>query len=227
MFWPARCAACDIYLTNDEDVLCPSCRDSLRSCDKKCQYEGFEGGQAFFVYEGAIQEMITKWKFHADFHAQKSILRLVRENIQNFQLNIELPCAVIPVPPHIKRLRERGYDPAWTFAREFYRAWVAEKKELRDVLYFEDHCLVRHRNTRHQVRLGREERLHNLDNAFSLKKSAPSSVLLIDDVITTGATGRACGEVLRKGGTQFLYLLGLAQTSTDVMDVREDPLFSL
>ena len=213
VLWPAKCGACERYLAEDESAVCKDCRKTIHLCAERSIPDGFSGAFAFFEYEGVIQEMISKWKFSEDFNAQKALMILFSELCQDIHFDISKPATIIPVPPHPKRLRERGFDPAWMFAHTFYQQWLMPHPEDSKSIYFSDNCLIRSRYTRHQIKLSHEERQHNLDNAFSLKKEPPENVILIDDVITTGATARTCGEVLLAGGSSSLFLIGLASAN--------------
>lgn len=104
---------------------------------------------------------------------------------------------LVSVPLHPKRLRERGYNQSTLLARGL---------SAKSGIPFWD-CLRRVRNTPHQTGLNRNQRLHNLDGAFTLKagvRITGKKILLVDDVFTTGSTLRACAGVLhRYGATQI------------------------
>jgi predicted amidophosphoribosyltransferase len=102
---------------------------------------------------------------------------------------------LIPIPLHRERLRERGYDQALELARPLAR-------ELRLPLL--DDALLRLRNTPAQSRLDAAHRRRNLRDAFAWRSTAsvPAHVVLIDDVMTTGATLHAAARTLRRAGVQ-------------------------
>jgi ComF family protein len=102
--------------------------------------------------------------------------------------------ALLPVPLHHVKLREREFNQAALLARHLRH--VAD-------LPVADQILVRAAPTRTQTELSREERLANVKNAFSLREPAGvrgKSFILIDDVLTTGATTSACAAVLKRAG---------------------------
>lgn len=113
------------------------------------------------------------------------------------------PVTLVPVPLHPVRHRERGYNQALLIARA-----LASLRGLpvQDVL-------VRRRQTLRQHRLDRNERLQNLGAAMGMRPgaTAPTRPLLVDDIITTGATLQACAGVLRRAGSSEVYGLAIAR----------------
>ena len=111
---------------------------------------------------------------------------------------------LVPVPLHPDRLRERGYNQALELARALAErvagcAWLD--------------LLVRRRDTGQQVRLGRTERVENMDDAFRVRPGARvprARLVVVDDVLTTGATLSACAEALRVGGARCVDAAALA-----------------
>ncbi len=109
--------------------------------------------------------------------------------------------AVIPVPLHTVRLRERGFNQSDLLA---VPVAVALSKPV-------DSRLVRARATEHQVGMDRHARETNVRGAFAWQGStAPRSVLLLDDVLTTGSTMRECARALRAGGAREVHAVALA-----------------
>jgi ComF family protein len=111
---------------------------------------------------------------------------------------------LVPVPLHPNRLHERGYNQSELLTRALSRysgiPW--------------QHSLKRVRDTPHQTGLNREERLHNLHNAFSLKGADTAikgkRIILIDDVFTTGSTLLSCAKVLHQHGAKEITSCTLA-----------------
>jgi len=117
--------------------------------------------------------------------------------------------AVVPVPLHPRRVRQRGYNQAALLARELARLLV---------LPLHEEWLERARNTPSQVGLTRAERWANVDGAFRVAAAASDAgalagqrVLLVDDVFTSGATLRAAAGALRSAGAEGVWAVTLTR----------------
>lgn len=110
--------------------------------------------------------------------------------------------AVVPVPLHPSRQRERGYN----------QAEIAAKAVAHDLALPLDTSLLRRvRRTPAQAHLGAEARGHNLRGAFAVEGAPPSTVLLVDDITTTGSTFEEAASTLRAAGAATVYALALAR----------------
>jgi len=121
-----------------------------------------------------------------------------------WRLAVFPPSVIVPVPLHEARLRQRGYNQSLLLARSL---------AARVSLPVESHALVRQRNTRCQVELSPAERRTNVEGAFRCHPGtlAGERVLLIDDVLTTGATLEACASALLEAGTKEVWALTLTR----------------
>ena len=120
---------------------------------------------------------------------------------------------ILPVPLHPSRLRQRGFNQASLLIRSWSR--IAHRP-LCDLSHnrLEDDLLIRTKHTEPQSALGRAQRTLNIKNAFGLngeKKVQGASILLIDDVYTTGATVNECGRLLLRSGARQVDVLTLAR----------------
>lgn len=111
---------------------------------------------------------------------------------------------VVPVPLHSRRERERGFNQSQVLAKI-----IAGNLTLK----LDDANLRRIRYTIQQAKLSGEERRRNLENVFAWTGSdkAPTEVLLVDDVFTTGTTMQACAKVLKSNGTRYVWGWALAR----------------
>ncbi len=209
LLWPTRCASCDVLLDAPDKQICDDCSHSIVEPPEITAPEYIDRAFALFVYEGAIQSLISKWKYHEDFSAQNAVLSLISMRLDALRsMHLEDIC-LIPVPPHPRRLRERGFDPVWTFGSRLHRA--LEQAGIQTS--FRDDVLVRTRHTAHQASLSHDERLHNLDGAFEVKHGFKCDhAMLIDDVMTTGATASICAKTLRDAGISRVDFIALART---------------
>jgi len=114
---------------------------------------------------------------------------------------------LVPVPLHVRRLRERGFNQAYLLARR----WTRQEGIALDGLN-----LHRHRRTQPQTTLSRADRQKNIRGAFALRhpeRIQRQKILLVDDVYTTGATVNECARVLMDGGAEFVDVLTLARAA--------------
>ncbi|HAD03149.1 MAG: hypothetical protein A2091_11160 [Desulfuromonadales bacterium GWD2_61_12] len=156
------------------------------------------------IYDGELRRAIRHFKFNGAFHLDGALAELLREAL-TVRLDSFAPQLLVPVPLHPSRLRQRSFNQALLLARHLGRhCHIAVAPRL----------LQRVRATPPQPGLSVEERRRNLRQAFALGRPLTGErVLLIDDVMTTGATARACAEVLRAGGAAevAVAVLGRAQ----------------
>lgn len=192
---PTRCVLCQNPGMAQLDI-CPACADSMLRAPNpiKSQY-----GQIFsgFSYQAPLDELIQGFKFNEHLHFGQLLARLSLS---------ELPCippmALIPVPLHRARLRQRGFNQA----QELANFWG--KQVSVPVL---GHVLHRHRATQVQSSLKAAERLPNVAGAFTASGTIPSHVALVDDVYTTGATCASAAQALIVHGVQRVDVWCLAR----------------
>jgi len=191
----SRCANCTRPIESDRG-LCADCE------------EGPVYGVVFALgaHQGALREAVH----HLKFGDRPELAQLLGNRLAD---RVTVPHdGIVPVPLHPSRLRERGYNQAGLIARAISAG--------RGIPVWESH-LRRVRRTGHQAKLQRDSRLHNLDGAFAVEAAvtppwSDKRVLLVDDVLTTGATAAAVAEVLYKSGARSVDLAVLAVSTTPV-----------
>ena len=161
--------------------------------------------QIAFVFQSPLREAVHAFKYRCVRRLARPFGALLAAHLAARPLAVD---AVLPVPLHAGRLAERGFNQAEALAREVAR--IVSLPLINDEL-------VRVRATDQQARLDARSRQENMRGAFAWGKSAPPprSVLLVDDIITTGATMGACAEALRNAGADHVYGLALARSRPD------------
>lgn len=156
---------------------------------------------SYGLYEGVLQEAISQLKFHGVKRLSKPLGRL----LLSFELSgIDLD-GIVPVPLSMKRLRERGFNQSLLIARI-----VSEEKGIPMLI----DILLKKKETPPQTELSAKERLSNLKGAFEVKGNIEGMrILLVDDVMTTGATVTECSKELIKAGAKEVIVLTLARSS--------------
>lgn len=193
---PPACAACDERLPLRQ-VFCASCAATIVR-DDACT----DGTIAFARFGGALAIALTRFKYEERADLARPLGHLLRRTVMEADCHAEL---VIPVPLHPRRLAERGYNQSALLARA-----VADQLDVP----FAPRALERTRQTAQQARLGRAERLENMTEAFSVRDKRfvqEKSILLVDDVLTTGATLLACQEALEMAGAAEVNAVCLAR----------------
>ncbi|QOD91154.1 ComF family protein [Lysobacter sp. CW239] len=211
LLWPGRCLACAAPGENGRD-LCAACRAALPWHGPACERcalplpapnpaetalcgtclqrpPPLAQTHAACTYRAPLDRLLPRFKFHHDLAAGRLLSQMMVEAFSP----LSRPDALIPIPLHRARLRRRGYDQALELARP-----------LADALAIPllDDALLRPRATAPQSRLDAAGRQRNLRGAFTVRPGAdlPAHVVLVDDVMTTGATLHAAAIVLRRAG---------------------------
>ncbi len=192
---PPACAACD---APSSVVFCDGCRERLEPSGV-----GSIHGVPLVTlgrYAPPLSAAIVRLKYEGRAELASGLGRLLTDRLE--ALALPPRTAFVPVPLHARRLAERGYNQAGLIARELARGGK---------LPCEPRLLVRTRDTERQVGKGRAARLTNASGAFALRKAGPRCAVLVDDVVTTGATVRACAETLALGGIELVAIAALAE----------------
>ena len=159
---------------------------------------------AFGIYEGLLREAVQSLKYRDRFHLSRSLGLLVAEKAAERHRLLPFDL-VLPVPLHRRRLQERTYNQALLLAESI-------GGQLR--LPVGKNILRRLLPTPPQQGLPERERLRNLKGVFGLGENIEGiRVLLVDDVMTTGATARECSRVLLRGGASTVEVAVVARAA--------------
>ena len=159
-----------------------------------------------YLYEGTLMSAIHQFKYGGKSHLAKSLGPFLASFVGE-RLNGMDDLLVMPVPLHPKRLRERGFNQSLLLARH-----VASQLDV-DLDFL---SLRRIRYTQPQTGLKKDQRRKNVRKAFGLmdpKVVKGRTVILVDDVTTTGNTLNECARILKRAGAEHIYCAVLARTA--------------
>ena len=182
----------------------PLVSDASKTCGDCLENEPvFRYARSYALYEGVLKKAINLVKYYG-------IDRLVKPLSDVMLLNrIPHVEAVIPVPLYKKRLRQREFNQSALLSKR-----MAKTNGTELVL----DCLLKVKDTKPQVGLSARDRARNIKNAFIInnrERIAGKDIVLVDDVLTTGATVRECSRVLKKAGAGDIYVITLAHGIRD------------
>ncbi len=187
------CVRCALPLPEDieEAVLCGRC---IR------QTPAFDYAHSLFRYEDDVINLVHQLKFGEKISYAQSIGEMLCSLIRNLD---EKPDCLLPVPLHKSRLKMRGFNQSIEISR------VLAKKLA---IPIENKAVIRHRSTAAHAGLNARQRRVNIKGAFSVAYDMKyKHVLIVDDVMTTGATVNEMAKVLKKNGVSRIGVLSIAR----------------
>ena len=202
----AFCETCDLAVERLPPSRCRTCAepggfpgDTCPRC--RALPPPFARAWAPFAHEGPVARAIHRFKYEDHPELAPALAELLASESRQFLS--QAPGPLVALPLHDRRFRERGYDQVQLLAGELARATGREAPVG---------LLTRARETRRQVGLSESERAHNMAGAFTADPAvAGQDFLLVDDVLTTGATVRAAATALREAGATRVEILTLAR----------------
>jgi len=230
LVYPQSCAVCSRSVESRHDgVVCDACWKATRVLSEsdtfcwkcgalsraqiieekrqsircgKCDDEAYTAARACGAYEGALRALILQLK--RERHVCRRLVALMYEAQRREPLN--RADLIVPVPLHADRERERGFNQSVVLGREL---------SLVSGLPLDEHSAVRLIHTeRHRAGMDAKARQRSVTGAFAVRHTdliAGRSVLLVDDVLTTGATVSACARALRDSGADDVFVLTIAR----------------
>ncbi|HEX7196023.1 MAG TPA: ComF family protein [Candidatus Limnocylindria bacterium] len=209
LLMPPACAGCG----RSGALLCPGCLDGLEAPSRPADRflapdAGVVVGDALalavaaFSYDGPMRRALAALKYSGAARLAPILARAASPCLLRLR-PITGPATLVPIPLHLERRRSRGYNQAELLARELARQ---ARLPVADILH-------RARPTTKQHRLNRTARLHNLRDAFVVRRGLilPRTAILVDDIVTTTATLEACASVLRDAGCESVYGFAVAR----------------
>ncbi|MGG9999601.1 ComF family protein [Pseudovibrio ascidiaceicola] len=175
----------------------------------------YDRARAAALYNGPARELVKRFKFYGEIRLSKFLARCMLNAAAEL---VEAESFLVPVPLHSSRLRERTYNQSALLVKDVGRHLSGQV--LLD-------GLVRTRRTNQQVGLKRRARTANVKGAFViadhfLPKVSGAHVVLVDDVLTTGATVEECARVLKAAGAQQVDVLVFALVHPENMSDDSD-----
>ena len=225
LIFPRRCPVCDEAVDVPGALICSDCKgmfakisepyclkcgrplsDDISGVCEKCagHTHDFARGRAMFLYDEVLKESIYRFKYggrreYADYYSIK-----MSESLGPWIRSLN-PDALVPIPLHKSRLKERGYNQAGLLAQGLGK--------LTGIPVMND-LLIRSGRTAVQKGLGAAQRQNNLKKALKISCDVVKlkNIVLIDDIYTTGSTMNAAASCLRSAGVENVYfaVLGVA-----------------
>lgn len=197
----ARCPLCSSKLLSHSDLICAPCYQTL-PWQAKSATQAATPLISTFTYASPIKQLILEGKSSQRLDKLQLLAQLLKQQLP--KLILELPEAILPIPLHKKRLRERGFNQSVELVRPL-------AQQLGLPLLLKE--VIRWRYTDEQKKLAAAERQHNLQQAFRLISPIPyKHIAIFDDVVTTGATCAELEALLIDHGVEKVQIWCCAQT---------------
>ncbi len=215
--WPAECAncgkeanwlctACTLESYAIKAPTCPFC-DRLsplgKACPKCKRTHKLTGNRALWYYKGPVVELIHKYKYNRVAAASEWVTPQLEKLFNELPLAIDSKLIITSVPSNPERLAKRGYNQSEIIAQALATA--------HNLPYLP---LLMRTNAQSQTQLSRKERIASVQNQYSLigkRDIAGCHIVIVDDVITTGATLNICATLLKSAGAKQVWGLTIAK----------------
>jgi competence protein ComFC len=206
------CSTCEAKAIRITVPFCEKCSEPFEgaitsaftcaNCAHRTLY--FSAAVAAYRGRGIVRHVVHEFKYGRQIHLRHLLARWLHRALEDERVRAQSFDVIVPVPLHPARQRERGFNQAQLLAELLSAQILIPAKPL----------LERIRYTTTQTALDRAERIENLYNAFRLRKKADVRalrVLLVDDVLTTGATLSECARVLKRADAVSVYAATVAR----------------
>lgn len=221
LIYPRSCVCCDKLLLKAEEFICNHCYVNLPRSHFEAESDSeldkifygripLQKAGAFLLFEksGKVQKILHSIKYNGNKALAERVGEWYGEKLKDISDFAKADC-IIPVPLHAKKQKQRGFNQSEEFARGI-------SKEL-NIPVINNH-LVRTEFTSTQTKKSKAERWENVKDKFELlhpELLKDKSILLVDDVITTGATLDACYQALSKAEGVKVSLVSMAYAKKD------------
>lgn len=229
LIYPPYCLHCHIKLNNNSLYLCEDCMSQIKRiegqdmCWKCGSYLGphigikqacptchnrhlaFKRAIGFGCYEGTLQGLILQYKYGRETLLAEPLSNWAIECLKQNQTILNETDIITTVPLSKAKLRQRGFNQSEILARQVSRAFSLPLSTTN---------LIRIKEIPSQASLSHTERFNNIKDAFAIKNPdefEDKTVLLVDDVMTTGATASEISRLLKKNGAKCVYVTVVAR----------------
>lgn len=228
MLFSRSCEGCGVPMAEESGCLCWDCQTQVKLvqvpfCERcgdpvagmvsdifQCAWcrkttPAFDWARSAVRYDGVAKQALCRLKYNAGLWVVDTLADWLLALWRNCPADIQTADWIAPVPLYARRKRERGYNQA---------ALLASRLSERMGIPFQGRLLRRSRPAVSQTRLTAAQRLHNVRGVFSVpwpRRARGARVVLVDDVMTTGATANECARVLRAAGAAAVMVLTVAR----------------
>lgn len=222
------CFICGEEVQDSNFELCNKCEKRLPLVKKHCMKCGspiysdathcltcksnkrfFDFARSAFIYKDGIAHAIQELKYENKKYLARPLAKFLEIQYLSVKNEIKPVDYIVPIPLSKERFKKRGYNQAELLSRELSKLVnIPTNTEI----------VGRVKDTVSQTKLTFKERQENLNGAFKIlnrTKVKDKSLILIDDVLTTGSTVSHCAEVLKRAGAKAVYVLTVATTDSD------------
>lgn len=226
LIYPHNCLHCQVALSKNHLIICDACRSQITfnrppfcprcsrhmeephpsNCCKQCRKHDFAFDQAWGIclYNEHMRQLLHLFKYQNKIRLRFLFHDFIFFFLCNYPVPVNKFQGILPIPLHKIKLRERGYNQSELLAEKLssvFRIPLIAKN------------LIRIRATKTQATLNEKERWTNVKDAFRIKQSQEikgRSLLIVDDLMTTGATVCAASQALKNAGAKNVSVLTLA-----------------
>lgn len=203
--WGGACPECWSSLLPIEPPFCPKCGEPAPAIEGLCGLclrgdHAFDFARSALLFTHTFREIIHHLKYADRVSLAKPLGNILRECLENQGFQGTL---IVPVPLHPSRERSRGFNQAELIASGLGRP-VAPR------------LIRRRKNTPSQTGLTRNQRKQNLAGAFEMRGRVSGTVIVVDDVFTTGSTMNEIAKALKRGGAERVEVLTVARVANEI-----------
>lgn len=222
------CIMCGGEVNKSELYLCDSCEAEVEVCEKVCMFCGapvrsetkicmvcagkkreFDYARAPLVYKNNVVRAVHNFKYKGNKYLAKPFAKIMLSSYNQLKDLAGEFDMIIPIPLHKEKLKKRGFNQAELLAKEL--------SLLTEIPMFKA-LAKRVKNTATQTELSSKERRQNLENAFELtdkSKVKNKNILIVDDILTTGATTESLAKLLKGAKAKNVCVLTFARTDIE------------